>query len=379
MPNNILSNPARFLSTPITSLLLAAALAGCGGGGGGTSTNTSTFVDAASPAVAQAPDRPSLSSSVQTTNQDMVTSVTPPTYSAGSVQKGAWDVLMTERQNCGFGLLQQDARLDAASSAHSYYLAQNSIDTKGFVGGHNENPADSYFTGTNGLERAVAKGVARVGGMSINEILDEQNVVHSRDRSDFFPTSEARGAASMRRLIGTVYHLSGAMYAGRAGGVGTSHLSGPFDVYTMEVYRFGTLIADLAGDNKQRIGSGNVVSYPCASARPNASFAPATEGPNPFPEITDQTVLVGTPIYFKADAGSALAVSAATVTKVSDGALQTLRQLNKANDPAAKIGSNEVFLVPTSALVPASSYTVNAIGTIDGVAFTRTFTFTTAP
>jgi len=378
MPKNTLSNRARFLSTPITSLLLAAVLAGCGGGGGGASSNTSTVVDANGPTVAQAPDRTSLSSSVQAVNQDMVTSVTPPTYPAGSVQKGAWDVLMTERQNCGFGLLQQDARLDAASSAHSYYLAQNSVDTKGFVGGHNENPADSYFTGTNGLERAVAKGISRVGGLSINEILDEQNVVRSRD-NEYFPTSEARGAASMRRLIGTVYHLSGAMYAGRAGGVGTAHLSGPFDVYTMEVYRFGTLIADLAGNNKQRLGTGKVVSYPCASARPNASFAPATEGPNPFPEITDQNVLVGTPIYFKADAGSTLAVSTATVTKVSDGALQTLRQLNKANDPAAKIGSNEVFLVPTSALVAASSYTVSAIGTIDGVAFTKTFTFTTAP
>ena len=308
----------------------------------------------------------------------MVTSVTPPTYPTGSVQKGAWDVLMSERQNCGFGLLQQDTRLDAASSAHGYYLAQNSIDTKGFVGGHNENPADSYFTGTNGLERAFAKGVSRVGGMSINEILDEQNVVRSQD-SEYFPTSEARGAESMRRLIGTVYHLGGAMYAGRVGGVGTAHLSGPFDAYTMEVYRFGALIGDLVGSNKQRLGSGSVVTYPCASARPNASFAPATEGPNPFPEITDRRVLVGTPIYFKADAGSVLAVSAATVIKVSDGALQTLRQLNKANDPADKIGSNEVFLVPTSALVPASSYTVNAIGTIDSVAFTKVFTFTTAP
>lgn len=306
-------------------------------------------------------------------------SVAPPTYSAGSVQKGAWDVLMSERQKCGFGLLQQDARLDAASAAHSFYLAQNSIDSKGFIGGHNENPADSYFTGTNGLERAVAKGISRIGGLSIDEILDEQNVVHSQGRSDFFPTSEARGAASMRRLIGSVYHLSGAMYPGRVGGVGTSHLSGPFDVYTMEVYRFGVLIGDIVGSNTQRLGNGSLVTYPCATARPNASFAPATEGPNPFPEITDQTVLVGTPIYLKADTGSTLVVAAATVTKVPDGALQTLRQLNKANDPASKIGSNEVFLVPTSALVPDSSYTVNAIGTLDNAAFTRTFTFTTAP
>ena len=279
MPVNIISHTSRLLSTPVISLLLTAALAGCGGGSGA--------VDPKAPAVMQPTDGISPSISIETVTQDMVTSVTPPTYPVGSVQKGAWDVLMSERQNCGFGLLQQDTRLDAASYAHEYYLAQNSIDTKGFVGGHNENPADSYFTGTNGLERAVAKGVPRVSGMSINEILDEQNIVRSRN-TEYFPTSEARGASSMRRLVGSVYHLSGAMYAGRVGGVGAAHLSGPLGTNTMEVYRFGTLIGELAGRNMQRLGSGNVVSYPCATARPNASFAPATEGPNPFPEITSR-------------------------------------------------------------------------------------------
>ena len=59
-----------------------------------------------------------------TTNPDLATSVTPPTYPVGTTEKGAWDLMMCQRATCGFGLLQQDSRLDVASYAHAHYMVR---------------------------------------------------------------------------------------------------------------------------------------------------------------------------------------------------------------------------------------------------------------
>jgi hypothetical protein len=189
----------------------------------------------------------------------------------------------------------------------------------------------------------------------------------------------------MRALVETVYHARGAFWAGRSGGIGAMLATGPSapqggKATNMTQYRIVSELSDEADAQKQRLGTGNVATWPCGGLTSvGGKFTPAMEQPNPFPEITSTSVIYGTPIYFKADAGSTLVVSSATVTKTSDGSALTLRQLTKANDPAAEIGDNEVFLVPTTALAVASSYSVNATGTLNGVAFTKTFTFSTAP
>lgn len=362
-----------FLSVALAATL---ALAACGGGGSGSSA---VGVMPPAPAPAPAPPAPA-----PATNPDLVTLVTPPTYAAGTVEKGAWAVLNRERQACGFGLLQQDSRLDAASAAHAFYLAQNSIDKLVILIGHGEDPTYAYFTGNSILDRAERAGyptsaLGLYGGVS--EILTNYYAVVPNGRAAPLVMNEPTGAAEMRGLVETVYHLSGVMNAGRAGGIGSANKTGPTNSKDFFQQQF-RLVADFAFDsaNPQRLGSSNVASWPCAGLTGvGGTFKPATESPNPFPEITDENVKYGTPIYFKADAGSTLVVSAATVTKVSDNSVLVLRQLGAANDPAKMIGANEVFLVPTTALAAASSYAVSATGTLNGTAFTKTFTFATAP
>ena len=284
---------------------------------------------------------------------------------------------MAERQACGFGLLQQDSRLDAASAAHAKYLTDLSISQSINWTGHGEDATKPGFTGAGPWDRALAAGFPN---NRVAEILNALSTLHATSASDQFAMNEAQGAGSMRSLISTVYHLVGAMTAGRAGGVGSAHASGPFTTpgYSLEVFRFGALIGD-PNNNLQKLGTGTIATYPCAAAtHASASWAPATESPNPFADVTSTAVFYGTPVYLKVDAPSVLIVTSASIAR-PDGSLVAARQVTKATDPAGEVGANEFFVVPTAALVVGTTYSVAAAGTVDGVAFTKTFTFTPAP
>jgi hypothetical protein len=343
---------------------LAAALAGCGGGGG----------DAAVPSPVPAPPP----ASPPEVNPDLVTSVTAPTYAAGSTEKGAWDLLMQQRSACGFGLLQQDTRLDAAAAAHTNYLVRNSLERNLTVSGHNEEPTWNYFTGVTPDDRALHAGFTT----GISEILHQVSAFQSSTLPAQLNAGEALGASTMRTLIETVYHARGAFLAGRAGGIGSTVLSGPSATagINQTQFRLVTEVSRPATSLQQKLGTGKLATWPCAGLTAvRGTFAPATESPNPFPDVTDAEVKYGTPIYIKADEGSKLVVSAASVTKVSDGSALAIRQITQGNDPAGHLGANEVFLVPTSALAAGSSYAVNVTGTLNGTAFTKSFSFSTAP
>jgi hypothetical protein len=247
---------------------------------------------------------------------------------------------------------------------------------------HGEDSALPGFTGAGPQQRMVTKGYPSNPGYS--EFLDFTRITAAAGTATSMTMNEARGALSMRNLLTTVYHQTSAFWPGRDGGVGhdyrTSSVLSGGATWSLEDYHFGALTGWAAPAVTQKLGSGNIATYPCAAASyANASWSPAYESPNPFPEITSASVVYGTPVYFKADAGSTLVVTAATVTKVSDGSVLALRQLSKANDPAAEIGDNEVFLVPTTALAVGASYSVSATGTLNGTAFTKTFMFSTAP
>lgn len=355
------------------ALVASASLVACGGGGSDSSSAAAApaLGIPASPAPAPVPaliPAPAV-------NPDLVTSVTLPTYAAGTPEKGGWDLLMAQRSTCGFGLLQQDTRLDVASEAHSNYLVQNSLRLLGTAVGHFEDPTYPFFTGNAPGDRATAAGY----NGNVFEILAIRSIL-TFSVGQQFTVDEALGATSMRDLIETVYHARGAFWAGRSGGIGAVAGFGPAaqSGVTQSQYRITSEISSEA--NAQKLGTSTVASFPCnGTVGINGTFAPATESPNPFPSITDTAVKYGTPLYFKADEGSSLVITTGTVTKVSDGSALTLSQLNKANDPAAEITSNEVFLVPTSALAKASSYSVHVVGTVNGTPFTKDLTFSTAP
>lgn len=347
------------LTTAMTTLV------GCGGGGGDATT---TPAPAPTPQPAPAPS--------PAANSDLVTSVTPATYSSGSVELGGWTALLNARGTCGFGLLQQDSRLDAANAAHADYHAQNTQRQGSIVFDHYETAGLPGFTGVNPLDRARAKGWPLT--MGVGEIIDAFYAVYPSGQASPFASSEALGREAMMQLIGTVYHLRGAMSAGRFGGVGSASLIQPGPSTTTAYFFFGALLS--SDPNPQRLGIRQVATYPCAGVQDvDPTFAPATESPNPFPTVTNPAVLYGTPIYVKVDPGQVLTLSTWSVQPSLGGAAAAVTVMTKTNDPAKEIGANEAFIVPTSALMSNTRYKVQIAGSIDSAAFTRSFEFTTGP
>lgn len=347
---------------------LVGMVAACGGGGG------SADPVAAAPTPTPAP--PNSGSPPAATNPDLVTVVQPATYAAGTAEKGAWDLLLSQRGACGFGLLNQDTRLDVASAAHANYLSQNTIDNPGTIfTGHFEDRTRPYFYGVAPWDRAAAAGFPD----SVTEIFSQISRNYSTAAPAPIVANEAMGAETMRRLIHTVYHLSGAMWAGRFGGMGIANKTGVFsETRTQNMFVVDALVSNEADANKQKLGTGVVASYPCDGLTGvGTTFIPAEESPNPFPDITSISAVYGTPVYFKADAGSTLTVTSVEISNAADGAVQPHRVLDKASDQAGHLQSNEYFVVPTTALQNGARYTVTAAGTLNGSAFRKTFTFQT--
>lgn len=343
------------------ALICAAAglLAACGGGGGGDS--------GASAPVAQAPDDPA-PPLAQPVGGTLQTTAAAPTYPAGSGEQAAFNYLQDVRMGCGFGALNQNAKLDTASLAHVSYLLEQSSATNLTVG-HVETPGNPFFTGALPQDRAAAAGY----GGNVSEILSAKVRTFVSADPGKEPGDAQFGLLAIRGLLNTVAHLSDAMNGARSVGLADntrnfSSMQGGYAFTTVQ-YRFGALLG--AQEGTQLLGPGNIASYPCAAIQDaEYAFAPATEIPNPFPAITDTAVLVGPPVYLRADAGALL--------KVDNYSLGTSAGVQvPVRTDVGPIQGHEFFMVPLAPLQPATVYTVHFKGSANGQAFDRTFSFRT--
>ncbi len=335
------------------SLSTAVLLSACGGGGGG---GTSTEIPVAT---------------VLTYSSVPVT-IPPATYAMGSAERGAWNVLQEARILCGFGSPKQDARLDAAALAHARYLTEMSVTTTPEFLSHYETvTSNRYYTGYGPWDRTTYQRY----GDQVAEILEATVWNDEVGNPPVFTPPDQRGAASMRNLLNTVYHLTGAMYDGADVGFGVDIQTAVSGTSRREEYRFGSL----NGYQTQviRLGAGNLATYPCAnSINVPPVFVPAYESPNPFPAMTSTSQTLGPPIYLKVDSGQVLTLGTASVTS-SSGVGIPITVLTAANDRQREIAANEVFVVPNNALLPNTNYQVSLSGIINSTRFTRNFTLRT--
>jgi uncharacterized protein YkwD len=349
-----LKNTASCLSALGLTLLLAA----CGGGGGSGDANPmpSTAVPKAQAVMPRIP----------------VVSAAP-SYAADSAELAAWNYLQQSRVQCGFGALVQNPRLDAAALAHARYLTSSSVAGSVSVTGHEEvKGLSETFTGAMPWDRAQHQGY----GTEVAEILASETWSYSVESLPVLPTLAQRGVKSMQHLINTVYHLSAAMYQGGEVGFAASLQSVDRAGIRRDEYRFGSLNGFRKTDATVQLGTGSLATFPCEGSTGVATaFIPAEERPNPMPELNLVSQKVGPPIYLKVDTGQTLVLQTSSVSKA--GVAVGTRVLTKANDPAQKIGSHEVFVIPTVALDAHSIYQVNLTGTVDGKPFSRMFNMTT--
>jgi len=329
------------------SLILSLSLVACGGGGGGD-----------------------------------VPIVTPASYQPGQAELGAFEVLQQARTQCGFGALTRNAQLDAAALSHAKYLVDLSIATGISTLSHYEIFGVVGFTGEDPGDRAIYQNYRY---SALAEILAA--TVWDYTSQPIFPTMKERGADSMRSLLNTVYHLSGAMYDGNEVGLGAYLATSKINTTTWrEEYSFGSLNAYRYATQRITLGAGKTATYPCdGSVNVPTAFYPVNEFPNPFPNILDKNTRVGPPIYLKVDAPQVLTVNPISSSITQNSMTVPFSVLTNDNDPNRDpikkepyIRTNEVFVIPTAALTPNTSYQVTLNGKVGLAPFPEIkFTMTT--
>lgn len=315
------------------------ALIGCGGGGSSTTTSTAT------PAV-----------TIPTVS--IVTSVPTATYAPGSPAAAAYAYLNAERQRCGFGLLAQNAQLDVAASAHANYLALNQ------VFGHTEDPTKQGYYGTNSQDRTTKAGYSG-GSEEVVSAIDARVIVVGQPIGD---VDYVQGAVrATKGLLSAPYHAQVLISGDREVGIGIG-TNGAAMFVPIELGLSKGMLPQSNGDD--------VRTYPCDGTT-NTDVNGGGEIPSPFPGEANQTW--GQPIMIKG--ASDLRITSASITggagSVAIRAIFGDGQKANPNPNYLGMSNGQAVIVPVS-LAANTSYTVTVTGVNKGIAFTKTFTFTTS-
>lgn len=347
----------------VLACAIAAALSACGGGGGGgDSTAASQSTPTPAPAPTPAP--------VVNTSATIVTNLPASTYAAGTPKAAAYEALNAERSRCGFGPLAQSAKLDLAAQNHADYLKRAAQDlglaavfgpATNTSNAHLENGARPGFTGASVVERAGHAGYAG----AVQETIQYQ----ARKAT---PTGTAQGASDqVQALLAGPYHawslLQGAIDAGTGYVVTAPDPSGYFfDVLEIVVG---------SPSRRQSLARGAVATYPC-DGTVNVPFG--TEGEFPAP-IPGRLLPTGPGLYVMAAEGQTLRTIAWTIAETNTGTATPMNLLASDKDPNGILPPNFVAALPDAALKPSTRYDVRFVGTVDGAAIERQWSFTTGP
>lgn len=301
------------------TLLLAALLAACGGGGGGSTTVTPPPV---------------------------TPPVTPPgaPVATGDTALDGYNWFNYRRAGIGLSTLARSARLDAAAAGHSNYLRLNNTVSHDQVAG---NPG---YTGATLQNRIAAAGYTLTNPYAFGEVISAAG-----DRAGFYHAEE---------LITAIYHRFVILEpVFKEMGTGASSTGGNYTYFT----------ADFAASSGYGpgLGRGRIVTYPGdGQVMVPTTFLSDTESPDPVPNQN----AVGYPVSVHADITSSVTVSSFTI-KPRNGSALTTRLLSSATDAHTK--PQVAAIVPLTTLSANTTYDVSYNGTVDGVAVSRNWSFTT--
>ena len=323
------------------ALVSAAGLSACGGGG---SSAPAPSAAAPTPAAAPAP-------ATGYASRQPVTSVPAPTYFASSFQLSAFNRLNALRASVGLGLFTQNASLDGSAQAHANYVKSNGIGN-----GHLEAAGLTGFTGVNPGDRMVAAGYSLTAG--------------SEDIG-----FTGAGVAAVDDLTDAVYHripfLSFKLRDIGVGFVQTSTDPNPaFNTYA-NVLNMGYIGT---GQGAPALTS---VVWPADNSTTTSTSMPSE---SPRPGTPGASGVFGYPVSISVDEDRAVTVTTFTLTD-NTGATVLCNLLSNATDTnLAQVTLSPksfVALVPRDPLKPAATYTVQFVGAIDGVAYSKTWSFKT--
>ncbi|WP_321820933.1 MULTISPECIES: CAP domain-containing protein [unclassified Burkholderia] len=328
----------------------AIALAACGGGGDG-SASTSSSSGSTTPSAGA----PTGASSTTPTTPTTVTGTLPsPQYANTSAQLASLNLLNQYRTQCGFPALQENTVLDTAAQNHAKYEGLNGALSDDEVAG------SAGFTGVTYLDRAVAVGFpssAKGWGVGAG---------FATLTSGFTPAQA--GQQFVYSLIAGVYHSGAVMYPVNTVGIGE---------FETQTNSNGTAFTNAWGSmsllstQTQPISNGPI-TFPCqgVSGVPYKSVGETPTAPN----VSGSGW--GTPVVVMGNPTDAIVLQSGTMTDGS-GNVINLQLLTSANDTNKIVQPYEAVAYPAAALLPNTQYAVSLTGTVNGVAFSRSFTFTT--
>lgn len=330
--------PHLALLTVLTSLLAA-----CGGGGGGGGSNT------------PAPPNP-------TTDNLQTTSTA--NYPVGSSQHAALRTLNNARGACGFGLLNQNTKLDQAALKHAKYLVATKFDD-----GHNETVTTSpFFSGATTAERVTNAGY-NTGFLSA-QIVSTTGVAKD--------TTQAEDA--VKSLLSAPYHLSSMMSGAREVGIAHVESSDVGKTVSPNQIAFKMLLATQSGQTLQQSAVTQISTYPCQGVT-GVRTALFDESPNPIPSRDLRTNPIGQPILIHATLDQTLSNLSFTIKDPTNQVLDA-QLLTSSNDPHQLLLDNEAIIMPLAPLSANTTYRVDIAGKRQelgkaAVDFTVGFSFST--
>jgi len=310
------------LRLPLAALLSAALLAACGGG---SDYSAATAPAPTTPPVTQEPGAP---------------------VTTGNTATDGYNWFNYRRAQVGLSTLARNSLLDAAAQGHADYQRLNRVIT------HQQTPGQPGFTGVALLDRLRAAGYPLGGNYAAGEVISA-----TTDTSGFYQAEE---------LITAIYHRFVIFEPKfREMGTGASTTSSGYTYFT----------ADMATHNGFGVGlgKGQTVTYPKnGQTQVPTSFDSDTESPDPVPNLNR----VGYPVSIHSDIDTTLGIKVTSFTIRPRGGVQlNTRLLSSTTDEHTSMQS--AAIVPLTTLLANTTYDVSFVGTVDGIAVTKNWSFTT--
>ena len=309
-------------------LLATLQLASCGGGG-----------DSSAPvAAAPAPITTSASTAVNLSGLPGAPQATGDTATDGL----NW--FNYRRQMLGEQVLTRTATIDTAAQGHSRYQQINDTIT------HEQIVGNPGFTGVTTGDRLTAAGYRFTRtSYGFGEVISS--------------TTDASGFNAAEELITAIYHrftIFEPMF--RAAGAGSAVSPSGRTYFTVDMTADGLITA---------LGKMRFLVYPAdAQASVPTTFASDNEAPDPVPGRN----LVGYPVSIHADLTSTVSVQSFTL-RPRNGAVLAGTILQNSSDTHTP--ASAAALIPLEVLAAGTTYDAQFIGTVDGAAVSRAWSFTT--
>lgn len=261
-----------------------------------------------------------------------------------AVDGRAW--LNYRRSQIGLSTLAEDVTVDRAAQGHSDYQRLNNTVT------HDQVRGKQGFTGVTLEDRFKAAGYSFGSPNAIGEV-----IAATQSQTGFYMAEQLVTAIYHRFVIfEPVFQQVG---TGSAANNGYAYFTADF--VTNNGYGTGLPATTLA-----------TWPFDGQTAVP-IDFSSNSEEPDPVPDVD----IVGYPISVHTNLTRKLTVQSFTVRARSGGADLPTRMLTKDLDPVNTSSQSVAAIIPLGPLTANTRYDVSFSGAIDGVAVSKTWSFTT--